>query len=140
MVESAFASKLTFDDAPSDQIVRQKLTGHTGVVNSIQISSNVPFTNHPVYLSASDDGSTRIWDSRTNKGIVLLKGVAENEVSEVTTAKWSVDGGLVVSAQGNMLNFFDVRQPSLILKSLSVQDQSTVPPTLNTDDINDVSI
>jgi len=70
MVEKQLAA-LTLDESPSQEIVRDKLIGHTASVNTIQLVRNI--TNLPdCLISASDDGTSRIWDLRTNKGAVLL--------------------------------------------------------------------
>jgi WD40 repeat protein len=53
-------------------IVRVKLLGHTDSVNTLQYAdttSNLP----KCLLSASDDGTCRLWDLRSNKGVMLLE-------------------------------------------------------------------
>ena len=47
------------------------MIGHKKTINSIQhnkATSNLPEN----LLSASDDGTARIWDLRVNRGVVLL--------------------------------------------------------------------
>ncbi len=83
-------------------------------------------------LSASDDGTSRIWDLRINKGVVLLH---HTDKQEIACAKFGVASGLanvVATAQGKSLHFFDVRKPSLVLKSIK--------NTSNVDEINDIAI
>ena len=54
-----------------NQITREKLTGHKKQVNSINAyASSQSFCE--CLLSASDDGTARLWDLRTNKGTMLL--------------------------------------------------------------------
>jgi hypothetical protein len=83
-------------------------------------------------LSASDDGTSRIWDLRINKGVVLLQ---HTDKGEIACAKFGVANGLaniVATAQGKYLRFYDVRKPSLVLKSIK--------STSNADEINDIGI
>ena len=69
-------------------------------------------------LSASDDGTVRIWDVKTNKGVSLLRTQSREPVSK---AVWA--GDYVFSASDSALQLFDVRNPSLI-----VQQMPLVPP------------
>lgn len=63
---------LRLESASDPEITRDKLIGHKGSVNSVQLLRNL--TNLPdCLLSASDDGTSRIWDLRTNRGAVLLQ-------------------------------------------------------------------
>jgi WD40 repeat protein len=57
------------------QIIRDKLIGHSKSINSIQLISDNQL------LSASDDSTTRLWDIRTNKGVMLLKSKSPMEVA-----------------------------------------------------------
>ncbi len=116
MVEQQLASLSLQEDTPKNEIVREFLLGHKKSVNSIQ--HMLPSTNLPeCLLSASDDGTARIWDLRINKGVMLLNHTSQSQ--EVICAKMINYNGLshlTVTATGQSLNFFDMRKPSLIIK------------------------
>jgi WD40 repeat protein len=90
-------------------------------------------TNLPdCLLSGSDDGTSRIWDLRINKGIVLLQHANKEEIACAKFGVVNCAANIVTTAQGNSLNFFDVRKPSLVLKSIKSSS--------NSDDINEIAI
>jgi WD40 repeat protein len=64
-------------------------------------------------LSASNDGTARIWDLRTNKGAILLKHSGEKKA--IVKAKYLYGGKGVLTVSGNNVNLFDLRKPSLII-------------------------
>ena len=53
--------------------MREKISGHTGQVNSVEYISDLTAELQGCLLSSSDDGTARIWDLRSNKGVMLLK-------------------------------------------------------------------
>jgi WD40 repeat protein len=59
-------------------------------------------------VTASLDGTARIWDADTQAQIAVLKGHA----SYVRSAAFSPDGRRVVSASGGEINFFSTPRPS----------------------------
>jgi len=84
-------------------VVRTKLAGHLDTVNSIQVSGDR-------LLSASDDGTARLWDLRTGKSSTLLRHPTRDPIA---VAKWC--DNYVVSAVETTINLFDVRKPTLLV-------------------------
>ena len=64
-------------------------------------------------LSASSDGTARVWDLRTSKGAILLKH--DGEKRAIMKAKYMYGAKGVLTVSGNNVNLFDLRKPSLIL-------------------------
>jgi WD40 repeat protein len=83
-------------------------------------------------LSASNDGTARIWDLRTNKGVCLLKATEKGEVATAKAGLFKSAPFLAVTAINSKLNFFDLRKPSLVLKEFG--------NSCNLDEINDVDM
>ena len=105
----------------SEQITRESLQGHTAQVNSIA------FHTAQTLLSAADDGTARVWDLRTNRGVHLLKH--EAPVNKVL----SLAQEYAVTATDKQVHFFDLRKPQLVVNSLK--------NTLGcSDEINDVGV
>ena len=93
-------------------------------------------------LSASEDGTARIWDLRTNKGVVLLKpeGSTTKEIQRASFGE-QMDYPIVATATDDTLCFFDLRKPSLILRSTQIGlDEELKNPEFHLEDINDISI
>ena len=93
-------------------------------------------------LSASEDGTARIWDLRTNKGVVLLKpeGSTTKEIQRASFGE-QMDYPIVATATDDTLCFFDLRKPSLILRSTQIElDEELKNPEFHPEDINDISI
>lgn len=91
-------------------------------------------------LSASEDGTARIWDLKTNKGIVLLKQTDNKEIQRAKFAE-TLAYPIVITAAGDSLNVFDLRKPSLILKAIEIGcNEELKTDSRNQDDINDISI
>lgn len=67
---------------------------------------------------------------RTNKGIILLK---HEEGQEVVKAKYMYGAKGVLTAAGNSINLFDMRKPSLVLKSMASVDK-------NLEEVNDIDL
>lgn len=81
--------------------LRVVLRGHTGAVNTAEFSSNGESA-----VTASEDGTARIWNVRTGKSMATLQGHEAN----VHTACFSPDGQLVVTASDDATaRVWDVR-------------------------------
>ena len=125
----------------SSEIVRESLLGHKGSVESLELTTGLSIVPDGL-LSASEDGTARIWDLRTNKGVVLLKpeGASTNEIQRAAFGA-NCDYPIVATASGETLSFFDLRKPSLILKSTKIGlDESFKTSEFHSEDINDVTI
>ena len=112
--------------------MRAKIEGHTDTVNSVEIVNGAEeFSGNQdgCLLSASDDGTARIWDLRTNKGVVLLK----HEGQEVVKAKYMYGAKGVLTATGTAINLFDLRKPSLVVQSTASIDK-------HQDEVNDIDL
>ena len=93
-------------------------------------------------LSASEDGTARIWDLRANKGVVLLKpeGSITKEIQRASFGQ-NMDYPIVVTATDDTLCFFDLRKPSLILRSTKIGlHEESKNLEIHSEDINDISI
>jgi WD40 repeat protein len=66
------------------EIIREKLEGHKDAVNSLDyllpnkaneayLQSNDGFQESGIFLSASDNGTSLIWDIRINKRVMLIQ-------------------------------------------------------------------
>lgn len=84
-------------------------------------------------LSASSDGTARVWDLRTSKGAILLKHSGEKQA--IIKAKYNYGAKGVLTVSGNCVNLFDLRKPSLILTQTQVAGDKA-----NSDEINDIEI
>jgi WD40 repeat protein len=66
-----------------------KLEGHTGDINSVAFSPDGRFV-----VTASADGTARVWDAATGKTVAELRGHSKS----VNTASFSPDGKFIVTA------------------------------------------
>src|SRR4029079_18490237 len=66
-----------------------KLEGHTGDINSVAFSPDGRFV-----VTASADGTARVWDAATGKTVAALRGHSKS----VHTASFSPDGKFIVTA------------------------------------------
>ena len=95
--------------------MRDKIEGHSDTVNSIELihsSAGLVPNTEGCLLSASNDGTARVWDLRTSKGVILLKHA---EKKGIVKAKYMYGAKGVLTISGNNVNLFDLRKPSLIL-------------------------
>ena len=97
--------------------MRERIIGHTATVNSIElIHAGAGLVNNSIegcLLSASNDGTARVWDLRTSKGVILLNHTGEKQ--PIMKAKYLYGAKGVLTVSGNNVNLFDLRKPSLIL-------------------------
>lgn len=75
-----------------DATTAQALVGHTGLIQSLAFDS----TGERV-LSASDDGTARIWDAESGEQLLSLT----NAGNPVRSASWSPDDSLIATAGTN---------------------------------------
>jgi WD40 repeat protein len=68
------------------------LEGHTGLIQSLEFDSDGGRV-----LSASDDGTARVWDAATGRQLLSLT----NDGNPIRSATWSADESLIATAGTN---------------------------------------
>jgi WD40 repeat protein len=71
---------------------RAVLQGHEGMVRSVEFSPD-----NRLLVTASDDGTARIWESSTGKNVAILRG----HTGPVSNATFSPDGRFICTAGGD---------------------------------------
>ena len=81
------------------EVVREKLEGHKAAINSLDffrpqsvgegyLNSNPLYSVNGLLLSASDDGTSAVWDLRLNKRVLLIQDKETSGGVEVVKAKF----------------------------------------------------
>ncbi len=79
------------------------------------LQSNDGFQESGILLSASDDGTSLIWDLRINKRVMFIQDKVTTQGKEITKAKFLDNGNYVMTAFGASLATFDVRKPAILI-------------------------
>ena len=119
----------------------QRLTkwrGHGDSITCVDVSR----LDERVVLTASEDSSCRVWDSRSARSVRRLGGVFRGEPvnSACFCAAAPAEQGsgsaehLVLAASGSTVATFDLRQPAVVL------NEARATCTHNEDEINQVAV
>jgi WD40 repeat protein len=94
VIEVAVGGENKLVEIWSDEGLEQRFTGHTDVVNQVAWS-----LDGSRLASASDDGTTIVWDTKAGKALLTL-GTPVNDNS-VKWVAWSPDGKRIGTAHGD---------------------------------------
>ena len=94
------------------------LSGHKGAVTCVDAGAGVAATGVPERLLASggEDGSIRIWDLATARGVRALLPPEGGEVAAVCLGRGERWGSWVYAAVGRAILGFDLRAPGVLLR------------------------
>ena len=94
------------------------LAGHKGAVTCVDAGAGVAATGAPERLLASggEDGSIRIWDLATARGVRALLPPEGGEVAAVCLGRGERWGSWVYAAVGRAILGFDLRAPGVLLR------------------------
>jgi len=86
-----------------------------------------------VLASGSEDKTVRIWDMKSNKGVMLMKD-EKHMTEDINSVKFMQQGNLLIASSGKKICIFDLRQSKIILNSLQILGD------FNSDGINELDV
>lgn len=116
LASAAWDKTVCLSDARTGQML-QKLTGHSTGVWTCAFQTSI---GAGLLCSGADDGSLKIWDTRTASSVMSLVGGHEDSVK---CCAWSPDGSYIASgATDSKISLWEPRSGTLLIKIRGHED------------------